>query len=356
MHDQLFPRSRRHAHGYAVVEGGHRLYWERCGNAAGQPLLWLHGGPGSGITLRQRSQFDPSHWCVTLFDQRGSGRSRPIGRQRGALVANTTANLLEDIEVLRELAGASRWVVCGGSWGSTLALAYAAEHPEAVSAMLLRSTFLASNQESEALLGRPSPNAATGALEAWHALLDAIDWTGAAIDWGVAHKLDACHRILHGDDIDRALGLAHLWTANEAKRGVLRSQSDSGAEPSLIEDADSSGRDGARRAHAMLRRCIVQVHYLSSHCFLSLDRIRERLLARPETLPALPVALLHGRQDGLCAVANSQRVQRWLRDSRLHVVEDAGHEAFAPSMVLSWNQAMACLAENGDFRHWGVSA
>ena len=135
---ELYPPIEPYQHGLLEVGDGHRVYWEVCGNPAGKPVVFLHGGPGGGCSPEHRRQFDPERYRVLLFDQRGCGRSLPFA----SLEANTTWHLVADIERLRQLMGVERWQVFGGSWGSTLALAYAEAHPERVSELVLRGIFL----------------------------------------------------------------------------------------------------------------------------------------------------------------------------------------------------------------------
>ncbi|MFT4191344.1 MAG: alpha/beta fold hydrolase, partial [Comamonas sp.] len=166
----LSPTDEPHARGWLPVAHGHAVYWEQFGNRAAPALLWLHGGPGSGCSPRQRQQFDAARWHVTFVDQRGCGRSRAEDDLR----ANTTAHLIADLERLRRHLGLARWTVCGGSWGATLALAYAAAHGPVVEALVLRSVFLAERAQVDALLQPPPPAAGAAAGLAWAGLLAAL--------------------------------------------------------------------------------------------------------------------------------------------------------------------------------------
>ncbi|HEY0418656.1 MAG TPA: alpha/beta fold hydrolase, partial [Acetobacteraceae bacterium] len=141
----LFPEIGPYETGFLPLEDGHVMYWEQVGNPAGRPVLFLHGGPGAGAGAVHRRFFDPATWRVVIFDQRGAGRSRPLGSLR----ANTTPHLVADIEVLRRHLGIDRWLLFGGSWGSTLALAYGQAHPERVAACVLRGIFLGRMAEVE---------------------------------------------------------------------------------------------------------------------------------------------------------------------------------------------------------------
>ena len=153
----LYPPRQCHAQGWLDVGAGHELYWEECGNPVGPAALFLHGGPGAGCTPDDRRWFDPLRWRIVLFDQRGAGRSRATDR----LAANTTEHLVQDIESLRRHLQIERWLLFGGSWGATLALAYAQRHAERVSALVLRGVFTATAQELRWLHSRPCKSPAT---------------------------------------------------------------------------------------------------------------------------------------------------------------------------------------------------
>src|SRR5690606_12259826 len=142
---ELFPPIEPYATGMLPLDGRHTMYWEQSGNPGGQPVVFLHGGPGAGATPTHRRFFDPAAYRIVIFDQRGAGRSTPLGE----LADNTTDRLVEDMELLRAHLGIERWVVFGGSWGSTLALAYAQAHPERVRALILRGVFLCRQSEVE---------------------------------------------------------------------------------------------------------------------------------------------------------------------------------------------------------------
>ena len=141
--NDLYPPIKPYDSGFLLVDGGHSVYWEVCGNPQGLPVLFLHGGPGSGCREKSRRFFDPARYRIILFDQRGCGRSTPTG----SLIANTTAHLLDDIEQLRKTLSVSSWVLFGGSWGAALALAYAQQYPDRVSAIMLRAVFTARQSE-----------------------------------------------------------------------------------------------------------------------------------------------------------------------------------------------------------------
>lgn len=282
------------------VEGGHELAVATYGHARGLPALVLHGGPGSGCSPALRRGFDPAHWRVICIDQRGSGLSRP----RGGVEDNTLDRLLEDLRTLRAHLGLDRWVVCGGSWGATLAIAHAAAEPHAVQALLLRATFLGRDEDIEGFFAG-SPGLALGPLAA--ALLgeDARDARARA-------------------------AAAQAWWAWEQQLGHGRT-----ALPPLAGEALAFQVDRLR----------VQAHYFAHGCWL-----RERpLLARCDTLPRVPTLMLHSRDDRVCPPAGATLVHERLPHARLHWLAAGGHDATHPALVAATTAALARFAAAGDF-------
>src|SRR5690606_15534641 len=205
---KLYPPIEPYATGYLDVGDGHRVYYEQCGNPRGKPALFVHGGPGGGGDRNARRFFDPRSYRIVAFDQRGCGRSRPAG----SLDANTTWHLVADIERLRHRLGIERWLVFGGSWGSTLALAYAEAHPRAVSELVLRGIFLVRRKELDWFYVRGA-NAVFP--EAWRAFVRAIP-QGERDD-----LLAAYHRRLTDGDAKTQLAFARAWSAWEAAASSL---------------------------------------------------------------------------------------------------------------------------------------
>ena len=317
--DALYPPSEPWMTDWLDVGDGHRLYYEQCGQPEGAPVLFLHGGPGSGCSPRHRQLFDPARCRVVLFDQRGCGRSQP----RGSVQANTSAHLVADIERLRQQLGIERWLVVGGSWGAGLALAYAAAHPAACAGLIVRGVFL----------GRPSDLdwffRQAGALlpEAWAALA-----AQAPAD-ARADLLRWLHAGLQGE---QALRYASAWEAWEA---------------SLSQEQQVLPRTGLTpgEAAALVDKYRVQSHYLSHGCFWG----ETDLLARARGLAAVPSAILHGRLDTICRPQAAQDLHQQLPGSRLQWVEGCGHSPFAPAMARALAQAVAHHATHGDFTRWG---
>ncbi len=277
--------------------GGHELAVSTYGHADGLPALLLHGGPGSGCSPTLRRGFDAARWRVICIDQRGSGQSRP----RGRVGHNTTDLLLEDLRALRTRLGLQRWVVCGGSWGATLAIAYAAAEPRAVQALLLRATFLGRDEDIEGFF-EGSPGLALAPLAA--ALL--------------------------GDDRAAQEAAAQAWWAWEQVLAHGRS-----GLPLLQGEALAFQVDRLR----------VQAHYFTHGCWL-----RERpLLERCAALPPVPTLMLHARDDRVCPPAGAELVHARLPHARLQWQRDGGHDASHPALVAATTAALARYADRGDF-------
>jgi len=282
------------------------LYFELCGNRAGAPVLFLHGGPGSSINAGHRRFFDPTFFRVALFDQRGCGRSTP----RGAIEHNSTQHLIADIEHLRETLGISRWMVFGGSWGSTLALAYAQAHPQRVCAMVLRGLFLASAAEVEWYLA----GLRHFLPEAWDAFVAGVPraQARAVIDWYAAQVL--------GDDAQAARSAARRWGAYESAAMAV---------------GETNSAAGVVDEPALLDRVRVQLHYLRNACFLEPGQ----LLRGMPALARIPAILVQGRRDLVCPPATAYTVQRAWPSAQLRMVEDGGHSAMHPAITAALVQA-----------------
>jgi proline iminopeptidase len=300
MNGGLFPPIEPYAQGRLDVADGHELGFELCGNPVGAPVLFLHGGPGSSTNPGHRRFFDPAFYRIVLFDQRGCGRSSP----RGAIAHNTTAHLIADIERLREHLGVSRWMLFGGSWGSTLALAYAQAYPARVSAMVLRGLFLATRQEVDWFvegLRRFAP-------EAWAAFgAGAPATAGELLRHYVARVL--------GPDRTAALDAARRWAAYES---ALMAVGEAPSAPSAPADDD-----------ALLDRVRVHLHYLAGDCFLQPGQLLNDLPA----LARIRAILVQGRRDLVCPPATAYTVQQAWPSARLHMVEEGGHSAAHPAIA-----------------------
>ena len=298
----LFAPIEPYASGYLNVGSGHQMYWEQCGNPEGVPVAVLHGGPGAGASPLHRRFFDPSFYRIVIFDQRGAGRSQPLG----AVEANTPDHLVADIEKLRRHLNIDRWHVFGGSWGAALALCYSVQNPHAVTGLVLRAVFLMSRAETKWFLEgmrRFYPEA----------------WAEFAGFCGVeAHDpdalLNAYHSVLFGPDKDRALEAARRWTRYESACAAFRPQSLSGFQ--------------ADAAH-VLALAQIETHYFRSQMMENQDL----LLGKVRAIANHPGIILHGRHDVICPPCNAYDLKAQWPAARLEFIEGAGHTAMDPEMT-----------------------
>ena len=294
-----FPPIEPYDSGMLDVGDGHQVYWECCGNPHGKPALYLHGGPGSGCTPRQRRFFDPHAYRVVLFDQRGAGRSRPLASEPDAdLRANTTPHLIADIEALRRLHRIERWTVLGLSWGTTLGLAYAQAHPQRVNALALALVTTTSRREVEWLtrdVGRIFP-------QEWERFAAAVPETLRCLP-----LVDAYATLLFDSDPAVREHAAREWCAWEEAHVSLTP----GHRPNPRYD-DPEFR---------LRFARLVTHYWRHAAFLEDDQ----LLREAPQLNGIPGVLIHGRYDVSSPLETAWRLSRRWTTSRLEVLDDAGH-------------------------------
>jgi proline iminopeptidase len=294
-----FPAIEPYDRGMLDVGDGHRVYWETCGNPDGRPAIYLHGGPGSGSTPGARRYFDPDAYRVVLFDQRGSGRSRPLASEPDAdLSTNTTAHLIADIERLRRLHGIDRWTVLGISWGSTLGLAYAQAHPRQVTALVLAAVGTDSRREVEWLtrdVGRIFPRE-------W-------DRFAAAVPDTLRHMplVDAYATLLFDQDAAVREHAAREWCAWED------------AHISLAPGHTPSER--YENPEFRLRFARLVTHYWRHAAFLE----DGQLLRDAATLNGIPGILVHGRYDVSSPLETAWQLSRNWSTSQLQVIDDEGH-------------------------------
>jgi proline iminopeptidase len=297
---ELYPEIDAYDSGMLAVDGRHRLHYEQCGNPEGKPVVILHGGPGAGCSAKMRRFHDPARYRIVLFDQRGSGRSTP----HADLVDNTTWDLVADIERLREHLGIARWQVFGGSWGSTLALAYAEAHPSRVSELVLRGIFMLRRWELEWFY---QEGASRLFPEAWHQYLEAIP------DVERGDLISAYHRRLTSSDEATRLAAARAWSVWEASTSLLI--------------PDEAFIDGHRDAHFALSFARIESHYFVHGGFFDVE---DQLLRDAHRLRGIPGVIVHGRYDVVCPIQNAWDLQRAWPDSKLVVSPTAGHSAFEP--------------------------
>jgi proline iminopeptidase len=309
---ELYPSIEPRVSGMLELGGRHQMYWEESGAASGVPVVFLHGGPGAGCTTDHRRFFDPRFYRIILFDQRGAGRSTPPGE----LEDNCTQLLLADMERLRGHLAVERWVVFGGSWGSTLALAYGAAHPDRCLGFVLRGIFLGTAEEIDWFLygiRRFFP-------EAWRAFVQDIPEAERG------DLLGAYHRRLVAADPNVRLAAARAWSGYEASCSTLRSSGESTSHPL---SAHPSALNLAR----------IEAHYFVNRVFLP----AQDLLAGVERIRHLPCWIVQGRYDVVCPIATADKLARAWPEARYVVVPDAGHSAWEPGILATLVRAMESL-------------
>jgi proline iminopeptidase len=303
----IFPAIEPYASGYISTSSDHNFYYEACGNPLGSPVVVLHGGPGSGCTPTQRRYFDPAHYRIILFDQRGCGRSAPAG----CIEDNTTSHLLEDIESLRKHLGITYWLVFGGSWGSALAIAYASMYAECVSGLILRGIFLATPRELHWFL-----------YESRRFFPEAWDKFAARLGNDARGDILAGYRrLVFGDNFPISVSAARDWNAFEsAIISLLPSES-----PSSEPAPDLT----------ILARARIQLHYLVNGCFLGNTPLIEQVAG----LRNIPAIIIQGRYDMVCPPSTAYELHLAWPEAAFHMIPDAGHAAFEPGIAAALVQA-----------------
>ncbi len=313
MRRELFPEITPYETGVLPLDGEHVMYWEQSGNAHGAPVLFLHGGPGAGTTPTHRRFFDPAHYRIVLFDQRGAGKSTP----HASIDNNTTQHLIADIERLRDSLAIEQWLVFGGSWGSTLALAYAQTHPDRCRGLILRGIFLCGPAEVDWFLhgmGRFFP-------EAWR------EFSAAVPQAERGDLLTAYRRRLESADTEINVQAARAWAAYEATCSTLRPNGDAVAAMS-----DPAG------ALALAR---LEAHYLAHNAFLN----DQDLLAGIDTIRHLPGVIVQGRYDMVCPPTTADRLAAAWPEARYEIIADAGHSALEPGIRAALLQATETMKQ-----------
>src|ERR1700733_1624620 len=297
---ELFPPLEPYAKGMLRADDIHTLYWEECGNPEGVPVVFLHGGPGAGATPTHRRFFDPAAWRIIIFDQRGAGRSQPLGETRN----NTTALLIQDIETLRRERGIERWHVFGGSWGSTLAIAYAEEHPECCLGLILRGICLLQKHEIDWFLY----GIRIFFPEAWETFAHFVPAEERR------DLLAAYGRIFEGSDEQRKKDAIRTWAQYESTCSVLVPNA---------EAAQGASDDTHRTGLAL-----IEAHYFSNNLFTP----DNKLLANIGRIRKIPAVIVQGRYDVVCPITTAHELHmNWL-EAEYRVISDAGHSALEPGI------------------------
>jgi proline iminopeptidase len=301
LYDSIEP----YATGKLKVSDVHELYYEQCGNPDGQPVVFLHGGPGAGLTPDYRRFFDPEAYRIVLFDQRGSGQSTP----HACLEDNTTWHLVDDIEQLRTQLGIERWLVFGGSWGSTLALAYAEAHPARVRGLVLRGIFLCRQKEIRWFY-QNSEGAGAIFPDVWEEFLNLIPEAERG------DMLRAYHRRLTSDDEAARLEAAKTWSIWEAS--ALK----------LLPDQDLVDQFSEPQLALSLAR--IECHYFVNNCFFETDNY---LVENVGKIREIPAVIVQGRYDIVCPMMSAWELHRAWPEAEFRVIPDAGHSVSEPGIA-----------------------
>ena len=299
----LYPEIEPYASGMLQVSSLHNVYFEQCGNPKGKPVVFLHGGPGAGCNAKCRRFFDPAKYRIVLFDQRGCGRSTP----HAELTDNTTWDLVADIERLREHLGIERWQVFGGSWGSTLALAYAQTHPASVTELVLRGIFMLRRWELEWFYQKGCDAIFPDAWEAFLAPIPPIER---------GDLIGAYHKRLTSSDATTRLAAAKAWSVWEGSTSFLHQN------PDYIA---STGSD----EFALSFACI-ECHYFVHGGFFD---AADQLLRDAHKLKNIPAVIVQGRYDVVCPPRSAWDLHRAWPEADLRIVPDSGHSAFEPGIT-----------------------
>jgi proline iminopeptidase len=301
--DVLFPEIEPSKSFHFRVSDIHELYVEECGNPNGQPVVFLHGGPGAGFGNLHRRLFDPNHFRIILFDQRGAGKSRPHADLR----ENTTWDLVSDLEKLRNHLGIKKWLVFGGSWGSTLAIAYAETHPEAVSHLVLRGIFLCRKSEIEWFYQR---GAHWIFPDVWKHYIAPIP----EVERG--DLVSAFYQRLTSSDEMIRLEAAKAWSGWE------------GATVHLLPDENTFMKFTSDHMAVSLAR--IECHYFINGCWFKTDN---QLIENVERIRNIPATIIHGRYDVVCPVKNAFDLHAAWPEAKLEIISDAGHAVDEPGVL-----------------------
>ncbi len=311
-HD-LYPPIEPIETGSLQVDTRHTLYWEVSGKADGLPVVFLHGGPGAGASAEHRRFFDPNCYRTVIFDQRGAGRSTPLG----SLEDNTTGHLIADMEQLRQFLGIERWAVFGGSWGSTLALAYAQAHPIRVTALVLRGIFLSRPSEIEWFLY----GMRTVFPERWRAFAEVLPPSERG------DLLANYLKRLIDPDPAVHLSAAQAWSTYE------------GSCSTLLPSPETVAAFGENRMALSLAR--IEAHYFANRIFLP----EGALLDGVERIREIPTVIVQGRYDMICPIVTADDLHRTWPEADYRVVPDAGHSAMEPGIRRTLVNAMEGLKD-----------
>jgi proline iminopeptidase len=312
--DFLYPEITPYNEAYIEVSDIHTVHFEECGNPEGQPVLFLHGGPGGGIDPLYRRFFNPDYYRVILVNQRGSGKSTPFA----SLEENNTQNLIKDLETIRNSLNIDHWMVFGGSWGSTLGLAYAQAHPNNISHLILRGIYLGSERENQWLFGGQGANYLYP--DYWEDFIQMIPKDERDDMIGAYYK-----RLTNTDEnIYKPAALA--WSRWEVSVSQLHH--------------DTKKVEQYLDSPAGISMARLECHYMQHKCFLKPNQLLNNL----ETIRHIPCIIVHGRYDVVCAPQSAWTLHKAWPESTLHYISDAGHSLGDPSLAKKLHQCMDELA------------
>ena len=294
----LFPPIEPFDSGF-MERDGHQIYYEQCGNPNGKPAVFLHGGPGGGGSTTVRRFFDPKKYHIVIFDQRGCGRSKP----HGCLEKNTTWDLVEDIETLKKILGFKKWLVFGGSWGSTLSLAYSQTYPTSVSEMVLRGIFMLRKKELDWFYQEGASNIFP---EAWEKFLEPIDENQRD------DLMSAYHKIFKSDNEEKKLAAAIAWSRWE------------GSTSSLSYNPDMA--DSFSNPHFALAFALIENHYFVNKGFL--EHENQLIESGIDIIRNIPTTIVQGRYDIVCPMTTAWELSKNWPEAKLIVAPSSGHTAF----------------------------
>lgn len=297
------------------VSSLHEIYVEQCGNPEGQPIIFLHGGPGGGISAKQRRFFDPAHYRIILLDQRGAGKSTP----HAALDENTTWDLVHDIELVRKHLGIRKWIVFGGSWGSTLALAYAIKHPTKVLGLVLRGIFLCRKKEIHWFY---QEGASFLYPDAWEGYLAPIPENERS------DLVRAYHKRLTGNDEKAKLTAALAWSKWEASTSKLFPSEE------LINTFEDP--------HLAIAFARIENHYFVNNAFFETDNF---LLENISAIRHIPCFIVQGRYDVVCPATSAWELSQAWPEAQLKIIPDAGHSVWEPGILSAVIEACEAFKE-----------
>ncbi|HHM04164.1 MAG TPA: prolyl aminopeptidase [Gammaproteobacteria bacterium] len=310
----LFPDIKPYVKHSLKVDDVHTLYVEECGNPEGVPVVFIHGGPGSGCEAYHRRFFDPNVYRIVLFDQRGAGRSTP----HASLENNTTAHLVADMEQIREHLAIDRWVVFGGSWGSTLALVYAETHPDRVKGLILRGIFLCTAREIQWFYQEGANRLFPDVWE---------DYVKPVPEAQRHDMISAYYRLLTGQNEVARMAAAKAWSIWEGRLATLRHS------PAVVEHFANP--------HTALSLARIECHYFVNDSFLEPDQI----IRDAHRLENIPGVIVHGRYDVICPLEAAWRLHKAWPRAQLKIVPDAGHAASEAGIVDQLVRATMAMAE-----------